>query len=101
MAEQRIKEIGIRKVLGASVTSLVGLMSKDFAKLVLLSFVISAPFAYWLLHNYLQRYTIRTTLDWWIFALTGALALFFAIVVVVNQARRAALANPASSLRNE
>ena len=100
-AQQRIKEIGIRKVLGASVTSLVGLMSIDFAKLVLVAFVISAPIAYWLLHNYLQRYTVRTSLDWWIFALTGIIALLFAIVVVVNQARRAALANPASSLRSE
>ncbi|WP_420387598.1 ABC transporter permease [Roseivirga sp.] len=101
MAQQRIKEIGIRKVLGASVTNLVGLMSIGFAKLVLISFVIFAPLAYFMLKSYLQRYTIRTSLDWWIFALTGVIALAFAIVVVVNQARRAALANPASSLRTE
>lgn len=100
-AQQRIKEIGIRKVLGASVTNLVGIMSIDFAKLVLMSFVVFAPIAYFLLKNYLQRYTIRTSLDWWIFALTGLVALVFAIAVVVNQARRAALANPASSLRTE
>jgi hypothetical protein len=100
-AQQRIKEIGIRKVLGASVTNLVGLMSRDFAKLVLMSFVIFAPLAYFLLSSYLQRYTIRTSLDWWIFALTGLVALVFAIAVVVNQARRAALANPARSLRSE
>lgn len=100
-AEQRIKEIGIRKVLGASVGSLVGLMSRDFAKLVMLAFVVSAPVAYFLLDSYLQRYTIRTTIDWWIFAITGAFALAFALIVVMNQARRAAVANPVSSLRNE
>ncbi len=100
-AQQRIKEIGIRKVLGASVTNLVGLMSIDFAKLVLMSFLISAPIAYWLLDSYLQRYSVRTSLDWWIFLLTGLIALIFAIAVVVNQARRAALANPASSIRVE
>ncbi len=100
-AQQRIKEIGIRKVLGASTTSLVGLMSKDFAKLVLIAFAFAAPLAYWLLHNYLQRYAVRTSLDWWIFALTGIVALLFAVLVVVNQARRAALANPALSLRSE
>ncbi len=100
-AEQRIKEIGIRKVLGASVTNLVGLMSKDFAKLVMMAFVVSAPVAYLLLDSYLQRYTIRTSIDWWVFAITGVVALAFALVVVINQARRAALANPATSLRNE
>jgi len=100
-AQQRIKEIGIRKVLGASVPNLVGLMSKDFAKLVMLAFLVSAPVAYFLLDGYLQRYTIRTTIDWWVFLITGVLSLAFALVVVINQARRAALANPATSLRNE
>ena len=100
-AEQRVKEIGIRKVLGASVSNLVGLMSADFAKLVTLAFLISAPLAYFLLDAYLNRYTIRTSIDWWVFFLTGAVALAFALLVVMNQARRAALANPASSLRNE
>lgn len=100
-AEQRIKEIGIRKVLGASVSNLVGIMSADFAKLVMIAFVISAPIAYFLLDAYLQRYAIRTSMDWWIFALTGVIALVFALLVVINQARRAALANPASSLRSE
>lgn len=100
-AEQRIKEVGIRKVLGASVSSLVGLMSKEFAKLVMMAFIISAPVAYFLLQNYLQRYSIRTSIDWWIFAITGLIALVFALIVVANQARRAALANPAVSLRNE
>ncbi len=100
-AQQRIKEIGIRKVLGATVPSLIGLISKDFTRLVLISFVIAAPIAYFLFQNYLERYTVRTSLDWWIFAVTGLIALLFALAVVVNQARRAALSNPASSLRTE
>lgn len=101
MAEQRIKEIGIRKVLGASVSNLVRLISIDFAKLVMIGFVIFSPVAYFGLDQYLGRYTIRTSIDWWIFALTGIVALAFALAVVINQARRAALANPARSLRSE
>ena len=101
MAEQRIKEIGIRKVLGASVTNLIKLISVDFAKLVMLGFVIFSPLAYLGLDQYLGRYAIRTSIDWWIFALTGVIALVFALLIVMNQARRAALANPASSLRSE
>lgn len=101
MAEQRIKEIGIRKVLGASVSNLIRLISIDFAKLVMIGFVIFSPIAYFGLDQYLGRYTIRTSIDWWIFALTGIVALVFALAVVINQARRAALANPARSLRSE
>jgi len=100
-AEQRTKEIGIRKVLGASVSSLVGLMSKDFSQLVVLSFVVSAPLAWWLLDQYLERYTIRTVIGWWVFPLTGIIALAFAIAIVSTQALRAAHANPATSLRSE
>jgi ABC-type antimicrobial peptide transport system permease subunit len=100
-AEQRTKEIGIRKVLGASVSSLVSLMSKDFSRLVIISFIISAPIAWWLLTKYLERYPIRTELVWWIFPLTGAIALVFALIIVSTQAMRAARANPVNSLRNE
>ncbi len=100
-AEQRTKEIGIRKVLGASVSSLVGLMSKDFSRLVILSFVISAPLAWWLLKMYLERYTIRTGIEWWVFPVTGLIALMFALAIVSTQAFRAAQANPATSLRSE
>lgn len=100
-AEQRTKEIGIRKVLGATVPGLVGLMSKDFSKLVILSFVASAPLAWWLLSMYLERYTIRTSIEWWVFPLTGLVALGFALVIVSTQALRAAHANPAQSLRSE
>ncbi len=100
-AEQRIKEIGIRKVLGASVPSLVNLISKDFSLLVIFAFVVSAPVSWWLMTRYLERYTIRTEVDWWIFPVTGAIALIFALLIVSTQALRAAYANPVNSLRNE
>ncbi|RLD22065.1 MAG: ABC transporter permease [Bacteroidetes bacterium] len=100
-AEQRTKEIGIRKVLGASVMSLIALMSKEFSRLVLVGFLISAPIAWWLLDKYLERYEIRTEISWWIFPLTGLIALIYAIIIVTYQARRAATANPVNSLRNE
>ncbi len=100
-AEQRTKEIGIRKVLGASVPSLVQLMSKDFSRLVIISFAISAPLAWWLLTKYLERYPVRTNIEWWVFPLTGLIALVFALAIVSTQAWRAAHANPVNSLRNE
>jgi ABC-type antimicrobial peptide transport system permease subunit len=100
-AEQRTKEIGIRKVLGASVPSLVQLMSKDFSRLVIISFAISAPVAWWLLTKYLERYPVRTIIEWWVFPLTGIIALVFALAIVSTQAWRAAHANPVNSLRNE
>lgn len=100
-AEQRTKEIGIRKVLGATVPSLMSLINRDFSKLVLISFVLSAPLAWWLLSKYLERYPIRTEIQWWVFPLTGAIALLFALLVVSTQAWRAAHANPATSLRSE
>jgi len=100
-AEQRTKEIGIRKVLGASVSSIVNLVSKDFSVLVIIAFVITSPLAWWLMKVYLERYTIRTDINWWIFPLTGAIALIFALVIVSTQALKAAHSNPVNSLRNE
>jgi putative ABC transport system permease protein len=100
-AEQRTKEIGIRKVLGASVSSLVGMISRDFSILVIIAFMASSPLAWWMLNKYLERYAIRTSIDWWVFPVTGALALVFALVIVSTQAWRAAHANPVNSLRSE
>ena len=90
IAEQRTKEIGIRKVLGASVSSIVALLSKDFSKLVLLAFVLSCPFAWWMLNEFLQRYSYHIDIPLWIFPLTGAAALLFALF--------SAQANPAKTL---
>lgn len=101
-AEQRTKEMGVRKVLGASVSSLVGLMSRDFSWLVIIAFVVSAPLAWWFLdQSFLSQYKYRIEIAWWIFPLTGMIALLFALAIVSTQALRAARANPATSLRNE
>ncbi len=100
-AEQRTKELGIRKVLGASVTGLVGLVNRDFSKLVLIAFALAAPITWWLLTAYLERYPYRITIAWWVFPLTGLIALVFAILIVTTQAIKAARANPVNSLRNE
>ncbi len=101
-AEQRTKELGIRKVLGASVSSLVGLMNRDFSRLVIMAFLISAPIAWWIVNELvLSRYTYRVNIAWWIFPLTGLLALIFALAIVSTQAMRAARTNPVNSLRSE
>ncbi len=101
MAEQRKKEIGIRKVLGATVSQLIAMISKDFTKLILIAFALGAPLSWWLLDNYLDRYTIRVEIAWWIFPLAGFAALIFALLIVGNQAFRAAISNPVKSLRSE
>ena len=101
MAEQRIKEIGVRKVLGASVLNLWGLLSKDFVLMVLISFLIATPRSYYFMHNWLQNYGYSTTLAWWIFALAGAGALMITLLIVSFQSIKAAIANPVKSLRTE
>ncbi|MCB0617457.1 MAG: ABC transporter permease [Saprospiraceae bacterium] len=100
-AARRIKEIGIRKVLGASVSGIVGLLSSDFLKLVLLSLLLAGPVAYYLMQQWLADFVYRIHLDWWIFALTGLLTLFVAFATVSYQSIRAALANPVNSLKTE
>ncbi|MFN7491336.1 MAG: ABC transporter permease [Cyclobacteriaceae bacterium] len=100
-AEQRTKEIGIRKVMGASVPGLVTLISKDFSFLVMISFVFSAPMSWWLLNSFLERYPYRIGFPWWAIAVSGLIALVFALVIVSTQALKAATSNPANSLRSE
>ncbi|MBQ4913024.1 ABC transporter permease [Maribacter sp. MMG018] len=100
-AEQRRKEIGIRKVLGASVAKISQMLSKDFAKLVLIALMIGFPVAYFFMENWLQGFAYRIDIQWWVFALAGSIALAIALVTVSFQAIRAALTNPTKSLRTE
>jgi len=100
-AERRIREIGIRKVLGASVSGLAGLLSKDFLKLVGLSCIIAFPIAWWFINNWLQSYQYRVTINWWIFLIAGLTAMLIALATVSFQAIKAALMNPVRSLRSE
>ena len=100
-AEQRTKEIGIRKVLGATVPNVVGLLSKDFLKLVIIANVISWPLAWWIMNKWLQDFAYRINISWWIFLLAGLAALLIALITVSFKAIKAALANPVESLRTE
>jgi len=101
MAEQRTKEIGVRKVLGASIPNLVTMLSKDFLKLVIIAAVVAFPVAGWAMHTWLQDFAYRINIDWWIFLLAGIIALLIALVTVCFQAVKAAMANPVKSLRTE
>jgi putative ABC transport system permease protein len=100
-AEQRVKEIGIRKIMGASISNIVNLMSKDFLKLVLLAAVIAFPVAWWSMNKWLENFAFRTDISWWIFLTAGALALLIAVVTISVQAIKAAVVNPVKSLRTE
>jgi hypothetical protein len=100
-AEQRTKEIGVRKVLGATVMNIIRLLSKDFSLLVIIAFIVTAPLSWWALNIYLDRYPVRIDIQWWVFPATGLLVLFFALAIVASQAFRAAQANPVNSLRDE
>jgi putative ABC transport system permease protein len=100
-AEKRTKEIGIRKVLGASVNSVVTTLSRDFLKLVLIALIAAIPLAWMAANKWLQNYPYRITLDWWLFAIAGLLVIIVALATVITQAVRAAVANPVKSLRTE
>ena len=101
MAEQRVKEIGVRKVLGASVFGLWRLMSKDFVIMVVISLFVAMPLAWWMMNNWLKNYTYRTDLSWWVFAISGFGALAITLLTISYQSIKAAMANPVTSLRSE
>jgi putative ABC transport system permease protein len=100
-AEQRVKEIGVRKVLGASVSNITTLLSKDFIKLVFFSIIVASPVAYFLMNKWLQEFAYRISINWWIFFAAGIIALLIALFTVSFQAIKAAIANPVKSLRTE
>ncbi len=100
-AEQRVREIGIRKVLGASVNNIARMLSIDFLKLVLISSVIAFPIAWWAMHKWLEDFAYRVSISWWIFFVSGVMALLIAVMTVGFQAIKAGVANPVKSLRTE
>jgi len=101
IAELKTKEIGIRKVLGASVSGITAMLSKDFVKLVIISILIASPIAWWLMNKWLQDFSYRIEIQWWFFALAGISALFVAFFTVSTQAIKAANSNPVKTLRDE
>ena len=101
VAEQRKKEIGVRKVLGASVFNVWNLLSRDFVMLVLVSLLVAVPISYYFMHNWLQQYQYRAEISWWIFALAGGGAILITLITVSFQSIKAALMNPVKSLRSE
>jgi ABC-type antimicrobial peptide transport system permease subunit len=100
-AERRTKEIGIRKVLGASVTGIAGLLSKDFLKLIGIACLLAFPVAWWMMHDWLQNYQYRINISWWIFIAAGIAAILIALITISFQSVKAAIANPVKSLRTE
>jgi putative ABC transport system permease protein len=100
-AEQRTKEIGIRKVLGASVSGIISLLSKDFIRLVIVSIIIATPVAWWAMNKWLQTFAYRINISWWIFLVAGVIAILIAVITVSFQAIKAAVSNPVKSLRTE
>jgi putative ABC transport system permease protein len=100
-AEQRTKEIGVRKVLGANTANIVAMISKDFLRLVFIAALLAFPLSWWAMNRWLQDFAYRVTISWWIFVLAGILALMIAIITVCFQAFKAAWQNPVTSLRSE
>jgi putative ABC transport system permease protein len=100
-AEQRTKEIGIRKVLGANVSLIVGMLSKDFIRLVLIAIVIAIPLGWWAMHSWLQSFAYRQEIQWWVPVVAGFTAIAIAFITISFQSIKAALTNPVKSLRSE
>jgi putative ABC transport system permease protein len=101
IVERKVKEIGIRKVLGASITGIVGLLSRDFMKLILIAAVIASPLAWYFMQEWLQDFAYRVNIGWWVFGIAGSIALLIALITISFRAIRAAMANPVKSLRTE
>ncbi len=101
ITNSRVKEIGVRKVLGASVSQIIALLSTDFAKLLAVAFIIAIPIAWWLTHDWLQNFAYHTELSWWIFLLSGVIMITAAMTILCIRAGKAALVNPVKSLRSE
>jgi len=101
MAGQRVKEIGVRKVLGASVANITAMLSFDFLRLVLISILVATPLTWLIKHAWLQSFAYRVPIQWWVFAVAGLIAICIALITVSFQAVKAALANPVDSLRSE
>jgi ABC-type antimicrobial peptide transport system permease subunit len=101
MAVQRIKEVGIRKVLGATSANIVYLFSKEFILLITIAFAIATPIAWYCMHNWLQYYVYRIGIPWWLFAVGGSSAIIIALATIIFQAVKAAVANPVKSLKTE
>ncbi|MEP7237015.1 MAG: FtsX-like permease family protein, partial [Ferruginibacter sp.] len=101
MAVQKTKEVGIRKVLGASVQNIIFLFSKEFLLLIGIAFVIAAPLAYYFMHEWLQDFIYRVNISWWVIALAGLIAIVVALITISFKAIKAAVANPVKSLRSE
>jgi putative ABC transport system permease protein len=100
-ALQRTREIGIRKVMGASVSDIVRLLSKDFLKLVIISFIIATPLAWYCMYQWVKTFAYQSTISWWIFIMSGILALVIAVLTISYQAIKAAITDPVKSMRSE
>ncbi len=101
MAANRIKEIGIRKVLGASIINITLLLSKDFLKLIVIACLVAFPMSWWAMHQWLQNYEYRISISWWVFLAAGISAILIASITISFQSIKTAMANPVKSLRTE